>query len=191
MQGRQHKSSGILLLSGFLLLVAPFPGSLLMAGSEESEEEPMLLGPVTRDDIESFMPEWVMAEVEAEPDLTAAEDLIEWLRGSEIQVFFGTWCADSGRELPRLWRALDDLGGLSPSEIRYIGVARDKSEPRRWVAGSDLEFVPTFIVHRDGEELGRIVESSPHGIEKDLLSILRGEVAGVITNRRDLQPGEE
>ncbi len=100
-------------------------------------------------------------------------------------MYLGTWCSDSGRELPRLWRALDEFGVLDPPEIRYIGVDRDKSEPAEWLAGVDLELVPTFVVRRDGRELGRIVESAPNGIERDLLDLLQGTKSGLITGNRD------
>ena len=171
---------GTLLMVGLLFVLQP--GAV---GGQGKPDEPVLVGLVTREEIEIFMPEWVVAVVEAAPDVAVAQAMVEALPGSEVEVFFGTWCSDSGRELPRLWRALDDLGGLNPEEIRYVGVDRDKAEPAQWVAGSDLQRVPTFVVRRNGEELGRIVESSPHGIEKDLLALLRGEVSGVITDSPD------
>lgn len=55
-------------------------------------------------------------------------------------------------------------------------------------AGRDLRFVPTFIVERDGHEVGRIVEVSPNGIERDLLDLLSGARSGVISARTDLGP---
>ena len=133
------------------------------------------------------MPEWVLAEVEATPDVDAAGVMVAALSGAEVTVFFGTWCSDSGRELPRLWRALDEVGVLNPAEIRYIGVDRDKTEPAAHVKGQDLRLVPTFVVSRGGEEVGRIVESSPNGIENDLLALLRGDKTGLITSSEDLE----
>jgi hypothetical protein len=88
--------------------------------------------------------------------------------------------------VPRLWRALDEVGGLVPFEIEYLAVDRDKAEPADLVAAYDLRYVPTFVVRRGGEEVGRIVESSPNGVEVDLLALLTGEAAGVVTGRDDL-----
>ena len=149
-------------------------------------DEPMILGLVQRAEIEAEMPEWIAAGVAAEPDLEAAAGLVEALAGAEVTVYFGTWCSDSGRELPRLWRALDEMGVLDPPEIRYIGINRAKTEPAEYVAGQDLQLVPTFVVARGGVETGRIVESSPHGIENDLLALLRGDETGLITDSPDL-----
>jgi len=70
---------------------------------------------------------------------------------------------------------------MVPFEIRYIGVDRTKKEPATPLANLDIRFVPTFIVERGGQEVGRIVEESPHGIEQDLLALLTGKAHGVIS----------
>lgn len=147
----------------------------------------MPVGPVTREQIETADPSWVKAQVEAKPDAEAARALASVEPGAEVTVFLGTWCEDSRREVPRLWRALDDAGGTVPFEVRYIGVDRAKKEPAELVTGSDVRYVPTFIVSRGGHEVGRIVESSPRGIERDLLALLKGEQKGMVTNSEDLK----
>lgn len=142
---------------------------------------PVMIGELTRQEIEAALPDWVEEEIAARPDVDSAEALMGALPGSEVTVLLGTWCSDSRRELARLWRAMDEVGALDPDQVRYIGVGRDLEQPARWVAGQDLQLVPTFVVQRHGEEVGRIVESSPNGIEVDLLALLTGETSGVIT----------
>ncbi|MGB3563707.1 MAG: thioredoxin family protein [Thermoanaerobaculia bacterium] len=155
--------------------------------SEASEdEEPVLLGPLARGEIEAAVPDWVEAEMEAQADLDAAVLLESAFDGAEVVVFMGTWCSDSRRELARLWRALDDIGADHPGQMSYIGVDRDKQEPSALVDGHDLLYVPTFIVRRDGHEVGRIVEESPSGIEVDLLALLSGEKKGLVTAKEEL-----
>lgn len=173
---------------GFLLLTTLWCGTGWVAevGAAE-EDEPVLVGLVTREEVEAVMPDWVLATVAATPDIALADVMADALSAAEVNVFFGTWCADSGRELPRLWRVLDEAGVLDPAEIRYIGVNREMTEPAAYVTGQDLKFVPTFVVSRGGEEVGRIVESSPNGIESDLLALLRGDKAGLITGREDFE----
>ena len=46
--------------------------------------------------------------------------------GAAIDVYLGTWCSDSERELARFWRALDLNLGIVPFDVRYIAV--DRSE---------------------------------------------------------------
>lgn len=164
--------------------------ALAPVGAGEAEE-PVLLGPLTREEIEVAAPDWVEAEIEAQPDLDAAMLLESSLAGAEVVVFLGTWCSDSRRELPRLWRAFDDIGADHPGQIRYIGVDRDKQEPRELLDGQDVLYVPTFIVRRDGHEVGRIVEESPSGIERDLAALLSGTKQGLVTAKHELLDGGE
>jgi septum formation inhibitor-activating ATPase MinD len=65
-------------------------------------------------------------------------------------------------------------------------VDRNKAQPEEWLQGVELEYVPTIVVRRDGQELGRIVEESPAGIEQDLLALLLGESSGVVTANPEL-----
>lgn len=156
---------------------------------DKKEEESVPTGPVTREQIEAAAPEWVQAQVEAKPDAAAAQDLAQVEPGAEVTVFFGTWCGDSRREVPRLWNAIDMAGGSVPFRITYIGVDREKKDPAGRVAKEDVRYVPTFIVVRDGREVGRVVETAPHGIEADLLALLTGKATGVISTREDLGAG--
>jgi thiol-disulfide isomerase/thioredoxin len=143
-----------------------------------------LVGETTREQIE-VAPEWMAAEAESQPDPEACKALASVPPGAEVTVFLGTWCGDSRRELPRFWKALD-MAATVPFAVHYIGVDRQKKEPSAPVINNDIRYVPTFIVYREGREVGRIVEESPHGIEKDLLALLTGEAQGLITTRTDL-----
>lgn len=147
----------------------------------------MIVGATTRERIEEAHPEWVSAESGSAPDAAASQALASVPPGAEVTVFLGTWCGDSRREVPRLWKALD-MAGAAPFAIHYIGVDREKKEPVAPVTNNDIRYVPTFIVQREGREVGRIVEESPNGIEKDLLALLTGQARGLITTRTDLAP---
>src|SRR6185295_11107685 len=153
---------------------------------ETKKQEAVLVGPATREQIEEGSPEWVQAEVESHPDAEAAKALTAVEPGAEVTVFLGTWCGDSRREVPRLWKALAEAGGDVPFEVHYVGVDRAKKEPAAALAAEDVRYLPTFIVHRDGRETGRIVETSPHGIERDLADLLKGKARGVLATREDL-----
>jgi thiol-disulfide isomerase/thioredoxin len=152
-------------------------------------EEGVLVGPVTREKVEAA-PEWVQAEVEAKPDPNVAAALASVPAGAEVEVFLGTWCGDSRRELPRLWKAIDAAGGTVPFQIHYVGVDHAKKEPAAEIAKEGVRYLPTFIVRRDGHEVGRIVETSPNGIESDLLALLTGKASGVLSTRTDLAPSK-
>jgi thiol-disulfide isomerase/thioredoxin len=146
------------------------------------------LGIVSRAQVELEHPEFLRSGPEVEPDLAVAAALRRVPPGARIEVIFGTWCGDSKRELSRFWKALDVATGAPPFEIHYVGVDRTKREPADLLAGRNLLYVPTFVVYRDGAEVGRVVESAPAGIEKELLDLLTGAASGLRTGRGDLQP---
>ncbi len=149
----------------------------------------VLLGPVTREQVEAAAPAWVQAGVDAKPDLEAARALAAVPAGAEVTVLLGTWCGDSRREVSRLWRAFDEIGasaaggaaGGLPFTVTYVGVDEAKKEPAAEVSAAGLRYVPTFIVRRGGREVGRIVEKPPHGIEADLAALLDGKATGLLT----------
>ncbi len=169
----------------------PPPAAATEAKPLAPAEKPVLLGVITREQVETAVPDWVQAEVEAMPEKTAIAALASVPPGAEVTVYMGSWCSDSRREVSRLWRVLDESGGSLPCKITYIGVDRDKTEPVALIAGSHLLYVPTFIVKRDGREVGRIVESSPHGVEQDLLALLSGSAHGLVTAKAELLDGKK
>lgn len=170
--------------------------SFLGLGTPYAEEiaaesdAPVLVGEVTREQIESLVPDWVRAQVEAEIDTEAAQALAS-VPPAEIIVYLGTWCSDSRREVPRFWRALDQTGGLVQFSVEYVAVDEDKQEPAQRLEDVDLRYVPTFVVRRDGEELGRVVEVAETGIERDLLALLTGQARGVVSGRDEAEEGAE
>jgi hypothetical protein len=162
--------------------------ALLLAGCGASQHPPVSsasLGTVDRTSIESD-PTWASALASAKADPDASRALLTVPPGATVRVFFGAWCGDSRREVSRFFAALDAASGKPPFAIEYIAVDRDKKAPNGLTDGAGVKYVPTFVVLREGKELGRIVESAPNGIEKDLGALLRGERAGVISGRHDL-----
>lgn len=159
-----------------------------------AEDGDPLVGVVSRMDVESAEPDWVAAEIEAQPDIASARALTTVEPGARVTVYLGTWCSDSRREVARLWRAFDEVGaGMTtelPFSVEYVAVDRDKVEPADRLSGITLDYVPTFVVRRDGQEVGRVVEVAVHGIERDLLDLLTGRVTGTISAREDLASGD-
>jgi thiol-disulfide isomerase/thioredoxin len=156
---------------------------------DKKSEEKVLTGPVTQEHMEAAAPDWVYAKAESRVDDAAVQGLAQVEPGAEVTVFLGTWCDDSRREVPRLWNVLELAGKSVPFQVRYIAVDRDKKDPEGQAEKSGIRYVPTFIVVRGGREVGRIVESSPNGVESDLLALLTGKAQGVISTRKDLGAG--
>lgn len=84
----------------------------------------------------------------------------------------GTWCGDSKREIPRMYKIFD-AAKVPEQRITLIGVDRLKSDNRGTAEKFLVERVPTFIVLRNEREIGRIVETPVETLEEDLLEILK------------------
>lgn len=169
-----------LFLIGSLLLAAP----CCMSIKRKPTMTEILVGELTRQQIEQSLPDWQKSPHEL-TNINASKALLEVPPGAELIIYLGTWCKDSKRELVRFWQALDALNIAPPLSIRYIGVDRHKLAPQ---VSKDLKlsYVPTFVLKREGKEIGRIVESAPRGIELEIKELLSGEKQGVISGRKDL-----
>jgi thiol-disulfide isomerase/thioredoxin len=95
----------------------------------------------------------------------------------EILVVLGTWCSDSKREVPRLEKIVEAVGGETLA-TRFIGVDRTKEIrglefPEGLLVDDTADRVPTIIViGADGEELGRVVETAQHPLEQMLVDFV-------------------
>jgi tetratricopeptide (TPR) repeat protein len=107
-------------------------------------------------------------------DTATCEQLKSKLTGKGFTIFMGTWCGDSKREVPRVFRILDYCG-VSPKSINLIMLSNDdsvyKQSPAHQERGMNIHRVPDFIVTENKKELGRIIESPVLSLEKDLLAI--------------------
>lgn len=86
-----------------------------------------------------------------------------------IDVFMGTWCEDSQREVPRFIKIMEYLGF---DNYRIIDLDTDKKSRIGFEKDKNLKRVPTFIIYdKQGIELNRIVEYPVLSIEKDFFLI--------------------
>jgi thiol-disulfide isomerase/thioredoxin len=88
-----------------------------------------------------------------------------------IKVVFGTWCPDSRREVPRFMRILDSWR-FPVDKVTFIGVDNAKHSPVRGYDSLNIERVPTFIIYKNNNEAGRIIENPVTSLEQDILNIL-------------------
>lgn len=111
-------------------------------------------------------------------DSATANRLRISLTGRRLTIFMGTWCGDSRREVPRIYKILDYCG-IDSSAVQLIMVsAADsayKQSPGHEERGRDIFRVPDFIVQDQDRELGRIIESPVISLEKDLLLLAANE----------------
>lgn len=89
--------------------------------------------------------------------------------GIEIDVYFGTWCHDSQREVPRLIKILEKYDAIS---VNLIALNYEKNEPTGKAKQAGIQFTPTIIVKRQGKEIGRIVERPVIDLVTDLNELI-------------------
>lgn len=93
------------------------------------------------------------------------------LREISIKIVFASWCDDSRQQLPRFIKVLENTD-FDLSKLNIIAVDKMKKAGEIKLHEYDIVRVPTFIVYRNGVEIGRIIETPLQSIEKDLLLIL-------------------
>ncbi|MBC7949783.1 MAG: tetratricopeptide repeat protein [Chitinophagaceae bacterium] len=95
-----------------------------------------------------------------------------------IEIFLGTWCGDSKREVPRFLKVLQE-SRFPLQRVKMIGVgggdSLQKQSPLHEEAGKGVFRVPVFIVYKKGVEINRINEFPILSLEKDLYSILTAD----------------
>jgi thiol-disulfide isomerase/thioredoxin len=141
------------------------------------EGDPMLVGRIDRSGLSaSPFSTWFDTEfanytvntVALRPVLGKTSDIT-------VEVFMGTWCEDSQREVPRFLKIFEYMKG-NPEQLKLYALDnhpdRYKTSPQGEEKGKDITLVPTFIFYRAGVELGRITESPGSSLEEDMTAIL-------------------
>ncbi len=111
-------------------------------------------------------------------DTATCELLKQKLAGKSFKIFMGTWCGDSRREVPRMFKILDYCR-IKSSKIQLIMLNNKdsfyKQSPQHEERGMNIHRVPDLIVFENKKEEGRIVEEPVVSLEKDLLAITSTE----------------
>jgi len=153
------------------LLMAAMLSLFLSVNCARAKKEPMLIG---RADLNRVLA--VDSSFRAKANLySPAPRAIEFLKSYDkptvIEVFYGSWCSDSQREVPRFIKVMEKANNPN-FKVIYIGVDRKKHDPEGLAKKRGIERVPTFILFQQGKEIGRIVETPEISIEEDLAQIL-------------------
>ena len=88
-----------------------------------------------------------------------------------IVLVLATWCHDSKEQVPRFYRILDDAR-LSDDLLTVICVDGNKTCGDPSIEQFGIARVPTFIFYREGEEIGRIIETPKVSLEEDMWNII-------------------
>ena len=141
-------------------------------GSTEqpSEKSEPFTGVISASQLITEYPQFRSAYEQYQPSSTEIA-AVKTLSGKSVLVFFGTWCHDSEREVPRLLKLLD-LSGVELKNLSLHGLNYNKQEPTNLYRQFNLRYSPTIILLQGEDELGRIVEKPTASLGQDLASFI-------------------
>jgi len=108
------------------------------------------------------------------PAPNAVQTIEKNISDYDIEVYMGTWCPDSHREIPRFFKILEqvdyDMDKLKMFTLdnRYQSQTKDEK-------GKNITAIPTIIFYKDGKEVNRFVEHARESIARDVAKIVSGK----------------
>lgn len=164
-------------MKSYFLMILLCAGSIA-AAQPAAEKNRILTGACNKDSLlaEPFN-KWYTSGFESYQPHAATIRALKGISTADLQVevFFGTWCGDSKREVPRFLKLLEQIS-FPDKKLRLIALGGSdslvKQSPGHEEAGKGIFRVPTFIISKNGIELGRINEYPVYSLEKDLLALL-------------------
>lgn len=167
----------------FQLLIFVFAAQAVFAQnpevSKDSEGNNVLKGFITR---QALATDSSFAWFEKNrKDYTPNAGAVAALKGAKdsiyILAFGGTWCHDTQFILPKFY-TLTDAAGLAPDHITLLGVDHNKKTVQHLSEIFNVTNVPTFIVLKNGQELGRVVEYGKKGMwDRELGEVVRNPLS--------------
>lgn len=148
-----------------------------LKGSQYSEEDQVLVGDIRRNDLLAPPHDvWFNAYYDKyQPDHEDLEVIKSNLKEFDsIRVFMGTWCIDSRREIPKLFKILDE-SDFDYEKVYMTGVELNKTAPDNLQDSYGMIMVPTIIFYKDDRETNRFVEFPRETFEKDIARIVSGK----------------
>ncbi|RYD55576.1 MAG: thioredoxin [Sphingobacteriales bacterium] len=119
--------------------------------------------------------DWYRSGVDGyKPDGEAIAYLSTHLADYDVTTIMGTWCDDSHMWVPKLNKVLATANYPMMRHAMYA-LDRDKKGKNGEEQQYKVTMVPTFIVSRNGKEVGRITEMPKKSIEADLAELIKAD----------------
>ncbi|HHJ53328.1 MAG TPA: thioredoxin [Caldithrix abyssi] len=135
----------------------------------------MLFGKISAEQLYFDYPDWQQGEKAYQPDKNLITKISGLPADFSVKIFLATWCPDSKREVPHFFKILKAAGLFGKVDVQMWAVNRKLKLADGLAAQHNIKRVPTFIFYRNGEEIGRIIESPQSFLlEEDVYQILSG-----------------
>ncbi|WP_077341265.1 thioredoxin family protein [Pseudocolwellia agarivorans] len=152
--------SKIIVLIGFILLASCTSGTSTSGNT--------MSGIITKDNLlasETSFNQSYQAFLISEKDKLQVNG---WPRDLHIDIYFGAWCHDSQREVPKILSILDNNPNVT---FQLIALDIEKKDPEHLAKKNNIKYTPTFVVFLAGKEIGRIVERPTQSIINDITAM--------------------
>lgn len=167
------KKLGLLVLSGLFLMSA----FNFQAQAQSKKINSRYTGPITKTNFlnSDYTNRWFTPRYKRyNPNAAAMKIIKKNIDDYKIVMFMANWCPDSHREVPRLYKILEetnyDLANLKVYAVDYrMHTAKDYEK------GYNIHAVPTIIFYQDGKEANRFVEHAQESLAKDIAKIVSGQ----------------
>ena len=163
-----------------ILLLLTVHTACLSSGTQHSKKVfltgvNILYGPVSETDLFAEYPAWQEGYDAYEINVVLLDSLTRWpAERIKVEIFLGTWCGDSRREVPRFLKIIDKSGFVSKDSLYIWAVDRNKELDNGLTIEKDISRVATFLIFFNGQEIGRIVERpQTELLERDIFKILK------------------
>lgn len=141
------------------------------------EPRDAMVGEIETEKLLSEFPEYRRNSVAYEPALGDVKALAAVETATEFDVFFGSWCPHCEKVIPRLIRVIEEIDNPKLS-FRFRGLPKqfaDDPLARQFrVTG-----LPTIVMKRGDEEVGRLEGRMLHAPESALTTALTGLAEGL------------
>ena len=144
---------------------------LVISGCAKSqvEETSMVIGEISQQQLmanHNFFQQSYQAFQLSELEVAAIN---RWPKDLHVDVYFGSWCHDSVREVPRFLKIVAQSPTLSN---RLIALDYAKLEPSGSAKSHNIKYTPTFIIYQNDKEIGRIIERPKVSLTTDISAML-------------------
>ncbi len=161
----------IIIFSLLLLLSVVLLNCQQNKETHTSGKSTILKGWLTENQLFDLSPVYEEEKNNYQPDSASVSFLKNFSEELNILIFLGTWCPDCRREVPRFLKIMEKAGN-DVIKFKMMGLDRTKRDSLGLAEKYQIEFVPTFIVLQNNQEVGRIIEIPMLSIEQDLVEIL-------------------
>jgi thioredoxin 1 len=137
--------------------------------NSQVEKAPMTLGEISQPQLMANHKIFQQGYQASQLSALEIAEINRWPKELHVDVYFGSWCHDSVREVPIFLKIVAQSPTLSN---RLIALDYAKSEPSGLAKNHDIKYTPTFIVYQNDKEIGRIIERPKVSLTTDISAML-------------------